>query len=418
MKKKILILTVVIIISAISGLAYESDLKQIASSSVNRMAFEILDGIEADNIFFSPYSLSTALSQALLAAEGETAQEMQKVLHHYNNSDELRKIFGSIPAEKRDVLPENPELLIHKGFELLTNNLEKRLGKDLTINIANALWADKIALPTDEYIELSKLFYDAGLERVDFVNRTEESRQKINRWVEEQTNDRIKNLLEQGSVDPLTRIVLTNAIYFLANWEEKFDPEATENNTFYGKQEREIPFMRKTKRLAYYQDDYYQAVGIPYKGRDTAMLVVLPGKDVNIEKAKNRFNYDLYEKISRKMITERIDLHLPKFKLEEKYELKSLFSRLGMRKAFTPDAEFYGLGALEQEIFIDEVIHQAYIEVDEKGTEAAAATGVTMRTTAIEPDPIVFKADRPFFFFIRDKETNLILFCGIFSRPQ
>ncbi len=417
MKKKTLVWTVTVMMFTIICSGYEEELKLLTASSINHLAFDILTDLTEDNIFFSPYSISNAMSLTSLGASGVTKQEMAQVLHHLTPKEELKKTFSKIQNETADKGLFKESELIHQGYRLLNNFLQQQQQSEgLTFTTANALWADQKITINSGYLELANLFYEAGISEVDFASQPEESRQIINRWVERQTNDKIKNLLEHSSITPLTKMVLTNAIYFLGEWTYEFDPENTETGTFYAAEEHDMSFMKMTKQLALYQENSFQAINIPYKGGSLGMTIILPHKEQ--PDFIREIDYALYHRIINGKTHQRVELHLPKFEMEEKYELKGLLSRLGMTKAFDSDADFTAMIDDDIDFFIDEVIHQAYIEVDEKGTEAAAATGVVMRTTSIEPDPIVVRVDRPFLFFIKDNETNLILFCGKFSSPQ
>lgn len=394
---KLITAAAVITCLAASSLHAEMTAEDIADS-INKLTFDFLAETDNVNNFFSPYSISAALAMTYAGARGETGKEMAQVLYFSEQHEPF-----------------------HRAFHQLNKEIEEREQEGIIINIANALWADNTMELKDNYLNLTEKFYEAGVNKVDFINEPQRSREIINQWVEEETEDKIKDLLEPGSITPLTRLVLTNAIYFLGDWHTVFPEENTRDMTFYPRpeQEIEVPFMQQKGSFKYLDEEDCRIVEIPYKDKELAMVIILPGEDMPLDRFVEELDYERYNSLIDRMFPLKIDLQIPKFEFESKYNLKDLFTRLGMAKAFTARADFSGMTGTDKEFFIDEIIHQAFVEVDEKGTEAAAATAVTMRTLSIrDEDPPIFRADRPFLFFIRDTHTGAILFAGTLYNPE
>jgi len=371
---------------------------QIITDSINQFTFDILPLLNDQNTFFSPYSISSALAMTYAGARGNTEQEMSQVLYF----DEDQKVF-------------------HPSFNKLNQELENRKREGIVLNNANALWVDFTANLDNDFLNLNNRYYGAGAERLDFIRETEASRLHINEWIEEKTEEKIKDLLSPGDVTPDTRLILTNAIYFLGSWLEEFNPEMTRDQDFFVTPQRgtRVPFMRRDDSLRYVEKADYQMVQIPYTGEELAMVIILPKKDIPLPSVIENLDNDKFTEAIESLKIEKVDLQIPKFEFEAKYNMKDMFRKLGMIEAFTEDADFTAMTSDEERFFIDEIIHQAFVEIDEKGTEAAAATAVVMRTTSIDgPQPIIFRADRPFLFFIRDTVTETILFTGAFYKPE
>ena len=371
---------------------------QIITDSINQFTFDILPLLNDQNTFFSPYSISSALAMTYAGARGNTEQEMSQVLYF----DEDQKVF-------------------HPSFNKLNQELENRKREGIVLNNANALWVDFTANLDNDFLNLNNRYYGAGAERLDFIRETEASRLHINEWIEEKTEEKIKDLLSPGDVTPYTRLILTNAIYFLGSWLEEFNPEMTRDQDFFVTPQRgtRVPFMRRDDSLRYVEKADYQMVQIPYTGEELAMVIILPKKDIPLPSVIENLDNDKFTEAIESLKIEKVDLQIPKFEFEAKYNMKDMFRKLGMIEAFTEDADFTAMTSDEERFFIDEIIHQAFVEIDEKGTEAAAATAVVMRTTSIDgPQPIIFRADRPFLFFIRDTVTETILFTGAFYKPE
>ncbi len=394
----LLIMAIIIASCTVSDESFNVSTEMV-SHSVNQFTFDFLPLTEVENTFFSPFSISSALAMTYAGARSSTEVEMAEVLH--------------FPEEQR---------ILHPSFFELNRELEKRQEGEIKLNIANALWIDEAANLKRDFINLADRYYGAGDNRLNFMQQPEESRLKINSWVEEKTEERIKNLLTEGDVTSDTRLILTNAIYFLAGWENTFDPDQTEKMAFNTTPEERVPadFMKRKGSYDYYVAEDYRMIEIPYEGGELVMNIFLPSRGLPLSLFIDTFDYEQFNTALQLKESEEVHLQLPRFSFESRYNLRNILGILGMVEAFTPDADFTGMTEELDEFFIDDVIHQAFIEVGEEGTEAAAATAVVMRVTSI-PEPvqeIVFKADRPFLFFIRDTGTETILFSGTLYNPE
>lgn len=373
----------------------------------NQFAFELyseLDKSEKGNIFYSPYSISAAIAMTYEGAKGKTAEEMKSVFH-FPESSTLRPNFAAIYND------------INSG----NNAYELRTG--------NALWVQYDYKFLPEYTERVEKYYGGKAANVDFIKETEQTRQTINSFIEEQTNDKIKDLIPPGILDPLTRLVLTNAIYFKGTWEWEFDKSDTREDDFRitpaNTVKTQMMYMKPKKAQFNYADlEKLQILELPYKGDKISMIILLPkqGEDYDYETGKiitSTYTLEDIELSSEKlneyksqMQETKLDaIYLPKFEFDTKYSLNENLKALGMPTAFTwPGADFSGMDGSNY-LYISEVIHQAYIKVDEKGTEAAAATAVIGKFGAAMQRN-VFRADNPFIFIIQEKKTGNILFIG------
>jgi len=350
------------------------------------------------NLFFSPYSISNALAMTYAGARGKTAEQMANTLH-----------FGL------------PPLRLHNAYGDLIRTLnaggEQRKYR---LEVANALWGQKDYGFLPEFIQLTQNHYGAGLKELDFQNATEQSRKTINAWVEEKTQDKIKNLIPERVLQPDTRLVLTNAIYFKAAWMEKFSEKATKKEDFKvgsGKTVS-VPMMHTNEILSYLDGGTFQLLELPYEQRQLSMLVVLPKAVDGLADVEKTLSAAKVTEWAAKMKGHQVNLTLPKFKITSEFSVKQALSAMGMPLAFSKSANFSGMTSREK-LFIDEVLHKAFVDVNEKGTEAAAATAVIMRPTSarIAP-PATFRADHPFVFLIRENRTGSILFLGRVVNPS
>jgi len=351
--------------------------------------------IKQGNLFISPYSISTALSMTYAGARGATAEEISKVMH-----------FDLAGAE------------INKDFRDLTDSLSDT---GCQLNIANALWLQKGEALLPDYVSLVDKFYEGRLNIVDFRGATEEVRSTINSWVEEKTQDKIKELLRSGDIDAATMLVLTNAIYFKGFWLSKFDNALTKEEPFDTALGAKVntPMMHIEKDFNYAEDGDMQVLALPYRGSRLEMLVFLPKDKSKIARIEAELDYLTFEAWLSKLNDEKVSVALPKFKFNSRYMLADTLKEMGMTSVFSGGADFSGITG-KNNIFIDKIIHQAFVEVNEEGTEAAAATAVTMtRGAMITPkEPKVFIADHPFIFIIYDKGTSSILFIGKVDDPS
>jgi len=350
------------------------------------------------NIFFSPSSISTALAMTYAGARGNTAAEMARVLHFPGTGEGFHAAFHDLVADLDGRLNE-------KGNEL---------------NVANALWGQKGFDFLEEFIDLTRKYYGAGFQEVDYVGAAEEARQTINAWVEKETKGKIKDLIPPGVLSVDTRLVLTNAIYFYGKWALEFEKKNTRDAPFtlMSGETVQVPMMNRKWDYDYMENEEMQALELPYGDGAASMVILLPKKkDVlpGLEKALTGETYSTWLEGIRKR---EVVVAIPKFTMTSQFNLKSTLSSMGMKEAFMPDADFSGM-AIKEKIFIDEVIHKAFVDVSEKGTEAAAATGVMMRlTSAASESPPIFRADHPFLFVIRDGKTGSILFMGRVMDPR
>jgi serine protease inhibitor len=381
----------------------------------NQFAFELYSELNKDpeqqgkNIFYSPYSISAALAMTYEGAKGQTADEMKSVFH----------------------FPENN--ILRPNFAAIYNKINKG-AQDYELRTGNALWVQQDYPFLEDYLDRVERYYGGKAANVDFVNKTEETRQTINRFIEEQTNDKIKDLIPKGVLDYLTRLVLTNAIYFKGTWEWEFDKSDTYECDFKITPENIVKvdtmYMKPDKAEFNYADlEKLQILELPYKGDKISMLILLPkqgeGYDINTGEMV-AFNYTLedielstekLEEYKTKMQLKKLDgIYLPKFEFETKYFMENVLSALGMPTAFSmQEADFSGMDGTK-DLFISSVIHQAFVKVDEKGTEAAAATAVVVPMSMPIPSSI-FRADHPFIFLIQEKDTGNILFLGKVINP-
>ncbi len=355
------------------------------------------------NLFYSPYSISEALAMTYGGARGETEKQMAAALQFLLAQDRLHPAFNSIDielAKRGEVAKEGKD---EKGFRL---------------KVVNAIWGQKDFEFTSQYLDLLALNYGAGMRIVDYTNAAEEARQLINQWVSDQTEDRIKDLLPPGSVNFLTRLVLTNAIYFNAAWDSQFEKANTRDGRFYllDGSEITVPMMFQMKSFRYTEDTNYQAVELPYDGNQLSMVVLLPGAG-QFESFEAGLDSQKLQDIIGKLQSSYVKLTMPRFQIESEFNLNQALSDLGMPIAFSDsEADFSGMDG-GRDLHISDVVHKAYVSVDEKGTEAAAATGVIMAATSMPTNIKDMTLDRPYIFLIRDIPTGTILFLGRVMNP-
>jgi serpin B len=377
--------------------------KAAAAKGDNEFALDVYAQLrgEEGNLFFSPYSISTALAMTYAGARGQTADEMAKTLHFTLDQEHLHPAMGALIRELND--PGKPS-----GYQL---------------SVANALWGQKGQPFRKDFLDLTRTDYGAGLHEVDFARATEAARKTINTWVEQQTRDKIKELLKPGILDPDTRLVLTNAIYFKGDWVYQFDKKRTHQADFHvtEKQTVQVPLMSMTNEkgeFKYLKGDDFQALELPYAGKHLAMVLFLPDKlDGLAEFEKGLTAAKLDGWIGQLKPTKEVFVALPKFKMTKEFSLKDMLTKMGMRQAFDPDkADFSGIDG-SRDLYISAVIHKAFVDVNEEGTEAAAATAVVIKPTAVRLTPR-FQADHPFLFLIRDNRSGSILFLGRVADPS
>jgi serpin B len=354
---------------------------------------------EEGNLFFSPYSISTALAMTYAGARDETAEQMAKVLHFDVPAGELPSAFAAVDRELTGTGAA-------RKYQLYT---------------ANALWAQKGHPFLPAYVHLIRQAYHAGLNEVDFQNATEEARRTINAWVEKQTREKIKDLLAPGVLDNMTRLVLTNAIYFKGDWERPFKKGGTRQEPFHitAKEDVSVPMMHQKAHFQYLDQPDFQVLQMPYKGKDLALVVLLPRKVDGLAALEETLTMEKLTACLGELSSREVAVSFPKFRMTEELQLAKTLSAMGMSLAFSAGrADFSGMDG-SHELFVSAVVHKAFVDVNEEGTEAAAATGIGVVATAARIDQtIVFRADHPFLLLIRDTRSGGVLFMGRLTQPR
>lgn len=351
------------------------------------------------NVFSSPYSLRVALGMCSAGAGGDTRKALCDVLGTPESTDEQNTAFGKVVKEVNgDGSP--------REYDLTT---------------ANALWRDQTCKLNEQWKAAIAQYYGGDCNGVNFEEEAKKAIVIINDWVLGKTNGKIKNLVNDSIVNKETRLVLTNAIYFKGKWKSAFKKEVTINEPFMVSKDNSVqaPMMKQKSRYAYYEDEKIQALDMPYKGDDLSMLVVLPQEKNGLTEIENIWSEDHYNTVVSHLHSEDVQVSLPKFKLETSYSLKPILGSMGLAICFSDAADFSGISTTEK-LKISEVVHKAFVAVDEEGTEAAAATAIGMMkmSTSMPARPKVFIADHPFMFFIRNRKTGTILFSGHLANPS
>jgi len=379
-----------------SGVTNRNDLTVVVKGN-NVFAFDLYAAIaqEKGNLFLSPLSVSAALAMTYAGARGETAQQMAKALHF------------DLAAAK-----------LNPGFSELLKKFNTG-GKSYQLAVADALWGQEGTEFYPEFTAISKKYYDAGFKEVDYINKTEQARQTINYWVEARTNHKIVELIKPKILNTLTRLVLTNAIYFKGRWELRFKPERTKLAPFYASaaEKTNAPLMDQFGKFKYAETDGLQILELPYRGGAVAMDILLPKPQSDLAKLESNLQTVNFQSWLNKMSPRKVEVFLPRFKLEKGLSLRNYLQVLGMKDAFNENAADFS-GMSKTFLYITQVIHKAFVEVNEEGTEAAAATAVIMVAKSAPIDePVVFRADHPFCFLIRDIQSGSILFMGRMVEP-
>jgi serine protease inhibitor len=395
MKKIIILLFLSIFIlnacsSSISELKEENkliDKERQIKPVANDFSFDIFKELVSsnENLFISPYSLSTALTMAYIGADGDTKKEMKNVLKLGNiDIDELKK----------DVL--------HLKYHL------ENVSDKAEFSVANALFLKKEIPFLDSYIENGKNYWEA---EIDYLPSTGKP---INDWVKKQTKDKIQEIIDSGPIDPLVIAYLVNAIYFKADWQSEFKENLTKIRPFYSHDKiTDVEMMENKTDYHYLIDEDLEAIKLEYGDGEFLFYAIMPD---NLEDFYANFNQESFNELKDSLYKGELTLRLPKFKLEEKYKISDVLNKMGMPLAFHPSlanfSNMVDLEALNENVYISEVYHSTFIEVDEKGTEAAAATAVEMKMESLALDPLIIEFNRPFIFLIEEKETNTLLFMG------
>ncbi|TDP75810.1 serpin family protein [Bradymonas sediminis] len=374
----------------------QSDREELVKGNTD-FAFDLYKEIAGQdkNLFFSPFSISEALTMTYAGARGETEAEMADVLHLSGDQVQVHPAFNWLDAHLMD-LAETPINEESEPFELA---------------VANSIWGQAGYPFKADFLDTLALNYGAGLNTMDFKSQPEEARQEINKWVEGKTNERIKDLLPEGMITVDTRMVLTNAIFFKASWLYAFDEEVTAPGDFTLRDGSTVSadLMYQNTDLRYAELDNFKAVELPYDGGDVSMLVLLP-EDLAAFEAD--LDADTIKDAVEALEFKDVQLTLPKFSFTLPLPLTDTLKDMGMTTAFSDDADFSGMNDLN-ELRITDVVHKAFVSVDEEGTEAAAATAVVVGVESSGPNELVdFKADKPFIFVIRANQTGSLLFVG------
>jgi serpin B len=377
-----------------------ADLTELVAGN-SAFAFDLYQALRGDegNLFYSPYSISQALAMTYAGAGGETKRQMADTLGFTLPDDRLHPAFNALDLE-------------------LASRAESgrgREGHEFRLNIVNAIWGQEGYAFLPEFLDVLAENYGAGLRLLDFMSAPEESRLVINDWVSEQTEGKVQDLITQGLIDELTRLVLTNAIYFNAPWAYPFRPQETQQGAFHllDGGEVAVPMMRQWEKLDYAEGEGYQALELPYGLGELSMVILLPQAG-QFEAFEASLDAGRVDGIVKDLEEWGVSLAMPRFKFESAFDLGETLAAMGMPDAFG-SADFSGMTG-SRDLFISFVVHKAFVSVDEKGTEAAAATGVGVAASAPSQNA-EFTVDRPFVFLIRDRETGAILFIGRVVNP-
>jgi len=349
------------------------------------------------NLFFSPFSIFTALAMTWAGARENTAVQMAETLHFTEKPAQFHRAIGDLISQLNAVQKET----------------------DVELSIANAIWAQKGYQFLDEFFRIVQQSYQADLKQVDFSSAAESARQAINAWVEQQTNEKIKDLLPPKVLNALTRLVLVNAIYFKGFWDNQFKSRDTREMEFWLLTEVAVkmPMMHQEHQFGYWENDWLQIIEMPYKEESLSLIVLLPKEKTGITDLEQKLNFENMMAWQSRLRKRKVIVFFPKFKIESQFSLGQTLALMGMPDAFDPELADFSAMVGQKELYISAVIHKAFLEVNEEGSEAAAATGVVVSVTSIAPSPPIFKADHPFVFFIRDNKSQSILFLGRVLNP-
>ena len=355
---------------------------------------------DSANVVLSPYSISTALAMTYAGANGVTAAQMANVLHFTIPKERLSAVFQQLAQE------------LSAG----SNAQASDGGQNFQISIANSIWGQQDLSFLPAFLKVLQQQFDSPLRKVDFAKSAESARQAINDWAKEETKGKIPDLLPAGSVDDRTRMVLANAVYFKADWQLPFAHEDTSDNDFHlaTGETATVPMMKQTASFGYVKAGGWEAVELPYQGGRYSMVALLP--QASLTNALPGLTSDGLTSLLKQLSPTQISLTLPKWTYKSGFKLKDALTTLGMGRAFD-DADFSGMDG-RTDLVIDDVYHKAFVAVDEKGTEAAAATGTVMRlASAMTTNAVQVSFDRPFLYLIRDQQTGTILFIGQVADP-
>ena len=408
----------------IASMSYGATGYDLAATATNQLGVDLHRQLATgnDNLCVSPYSIESALAMTFAGADGETRSEMARVLHFPSDASAVPASFASLQHSLEEMSAKTAELVKES----------KRFGgpsEPITLSIANRLFAQKGYDFREPFLALVKQNFGAAFEPMDFVHDASGATQHINKWVADQTRDRIRDLIPSGALDETTRLVLANALYLKASWVDPFSEKATRPEPFHvhGSAPVDVPMMQKRdKHFGYAKREGYTAVSLPYSGYDLQFLVLLPDNVNGLGALESQLTSETLAECA-KLQTREVDLHLPKFKIEPPtIALAEKFEALGMKTAFNKPAGSANFDRMAPRkpndyLYISQVFHKTFIAVDEKGTEAAAATAVAMMAGtafAQRPPPVEVKIDRPFLYAIQHVPSGVCLFLGRVTNPR
>jgi serpin B len=408
------IVGILVVISVLGGAmlagAQDDDMNEIVAGN-NAFAFDIYHKAVAgssDNLIFSPFSIAQAFGMAMAGTDGTTEQQMRDVLHITLPRDQFDPAFSALNANLTD----------------RESSVPPDSGDVFQFNVANSLWAQESFPFRQSYIDQMQSYYDGGLFTVDFVSVPDAVRERINGWIADQTQDKIRDMLPPGVINPDTRMVLVNAIYFKASWDTPFEDFNTQDDTFtlLDGSTVTVPMMFQQESLGYALGDGFQAVELPYLGGEMAMLAIVPEAGA-FERIEAGLDAQQFNTIRNQLTYGDVQLTMPRFEFETDLNLKPPLVDLGMTDAFDPErADFnrmFDPAQVNGNLYITDALHKAYIGVDEAGTEAAAATAIVMGITSapMPSEPVIIRLDRPFIYAIYDRVTGSVLFLGRVMNP-
>lgn len=380
----------------------KADLQTLVDGN-NDFALNLYQALRSENgnLILSPFSISLALAMTYAGARGETEAQMADVLN-FSSQKETHSAFNAL------------DLALEKSPIVLDKNQEP-----MQLSIANSVWAEQTFSFLPDFLDTLAINYGAGIYQLDFINNPDPSRREINHWVSDETKDKINDLLPENSITSNTKMVLVNAIYFKADWLDQFKADDTYDREFTlldGSQVT-VPMMGQNMYIPFAVRDGYAIAEFPYAGRTAVMDIILPDEG-RFEEVEAQLSHEMLQEALQSMVTDSVVVRMPKFEYESSFSLSDTLAGMGMPLAFDENrADFSGMTD-QQDLYIGNVIHKAFVAVDEKGTEAAAATAVIMEGASAIMIENEFIANRPFIYFIRDAESGQILFIGRVLNPQ